>query len=47
MVRMTGKSALTKTRGGRTTDSVVVADYRWKSAARTDGDVNTKKKGGG
>jgi len=26
---------------------VVVADYRWKGAACTDADVNTKKKGGG
>ncbi len=44
---MTGKSTFTTTAGGKTTTSVVVADYRWKGAACTDADVNTKKKGGG
>jgi hypothetical protein len=44
---MTGKSTVTRTRGGNATSSVSVTDYRWKNAACTDADVNTKKKGGG
>jgi hypothetical protein len=44
---MTGKSTITTTAGGKTTSSVVTQDYRWKGAACTDADVNTKKKGGG
>jgi hypothetical protein len=44
---MTGKSTVTTTVGGKTTTSVVTTDYRWKGAACTDADVNTKKKGGG
>jgi hypothetical protein len=47
MEHMTGKSTMTTTAGGKTTNSVVVSDYRWKGAACTDADVNTKKKGGG
>jgi hypothetical protein len=44
---MTAKSTVTTTAGGKTTTSVATADYRWKGAACTDADVNTKKKGGG
>lgn len=47
MEHMTGKSTMSTTAGGKTTSSVVVSDYRWKGAACTDADVNTKKKGGG
>ena len=43
---MTGKSTITTTAGGKTTTSVATTDYRWKGAACTDADVNTKKKGG-
>jgi hypothetical protein len=43
---MTGKTAMTMTAGGKTTNSMVTTDYRWKGAACTDADVNTKKKGG-
>jgi hypothetical protein len=44
--RMTGKSTITTTARGTSTTSVVVSDYRWKGAACTAADVNTKKKGG-
>ena len=42
---MTAKASTTTTRGGKSTDRVVTGDYRWKGAACTDADVNTKKKG--
>ena len=44
---MTGKTTVTVTTGGKTTTSVATTDCRWKGAACTDADVNTKKKGGG
>jgi hypothetical protein len=47
MEHMTGRSTMATTARGKSASSVVVTDYRWKGAACTDADVNTKKKGGG
>ena len=43
---MTGKSTVTTTSRGKTTQSISVTDYRWKGPACTDADINMKKKAG-
>ena len=44
MEHMTGKSSVTATAGGKTTNSQSVTEYRFKGSTCTSADVNLKKK---
>jgi hypothetical protein len=46
MEHMTGKASITTTMGATTNTSHSVTDHRWKAAACTAADVNTRPNGG-